>query len=405
MRSMLTRQRDLRTGTSYWQSRPSPRVPSTKLARDIRADVLVVGAGISGALVAEALSATHDVVIVDRRGPVRGSTPASTALVEYEIDTPLTELGRKIGHADAARAWRRSHLALHALYAHTRVLGIACDLQRRDTVYLSGNVLDADGLAAEAEARRAIGLEAEYLQRRELHRRYGIERRAALVSHGDFVLDPRRLTAGYLKAALANGAVIHAPVEITEVESHRTEVVAATAGGPTIRVHYVVFATGYEVPKIVPPDDHRIASTYAIATRPQPRRLWPGEALIWEASDPYLYLRTTSDGRVICGGEDEDFADDEKRDALIGRKAAAIGRKLHHLFPALDVTPQFQWAGSFGTTATGLPLIGRVPRRPRIWAILGFGGNGITYSRIAADIIRAALAGEADPDADLYRFR
>jgi glycine/D-amino acid oxidase-like deaminating enzyme len=192
---------------------------------------------------------------------------------------------------------------------------------------------------------------------------------------------------------------------VTEVETHRAEILAATANGPTIRAGHVVFATGYEVPKLVPPDGHRILSTYAIATRPQPRNLWPGEALIWEASDPYLYARTTTDGRVICGGEDEDFSDDEKRDALIARKAAAIGRKLQRLFPQLDVTPEFQWAGSFGTTATGLPLIGKVRRHPNVWAILGFGGNGITYSRIAADIVRAALAGDAEPDADLYRFR
>jgi glycine/D-amino acid oxidase-like deaminating enzyme len=45
--------------------------------------------------------------------------------------------------------------------------------------------------------------------------------------------------------------------------------------------------------------------------------------LIWEASEPYLYLRTTEDGRVICGGEDEDFADTEKRDSLTKRPNAS----------------------------------------------------------------------------------
>jgi glycine/D-amino acid oxidase-like deaminating enzyme len=39
------------------------------------------------------------------------------------------------------------------------------------------------------------------------------------------------------------------------------------------------------------------------------------------------------------------------------------------------------------------------------WAVLGYGGNGITYSRIAADIIRAALIGSRDASADLYQFR
>src|SRR5690606_23420493 len=171
---MLTQKRDLRTGVSYWQSRPMPRVPHRRLTRDIRADVLVVGAGISGALVAEALSASFKVVIADRRGPVKGSTPASTALVEYEIDVPLIHLASKIGKAKAAAAWRRSHLALHALAARTAHLGIACGIARRDNLYLSGNVLDAPGLREEAEARAAIGIETTFLPRSEVARRFGI---------------------------------------------------------------------------------------------------------------------------------------------------------------------------------------------------------------------------------------
>lgn len=403
--SSLTRKRDLRTGTTYWMSRPMPRVPATRLTHDIETDVLVVGAGISGALVAEALSKDHRVVIVDRRGPVRGSTPASTALVEYAIDTPLTHLARKIGSADAARAWRRSHLALHSLYGRTQTLQIKCDAIQRDTLYLAGNVLNADGLEKEAEARRAIGFETDLLSRPHLKARFGINRPAALLSHGDFTLDPRRLTGGYLRAAIGNRARLYSPVEVTEIETSRSGVTAATAKGPVIRARHVIFATGYEVPNFVPPDGHKVESTYAIATKPQRSRLWPGEALIWEASDPYLYMRTTADGRVICGGEDEEFSDAETRDVLIAKKARAIGRKLEKLFPAIDATPEFAWAGAFGTTGTGLPRIGEVPGKKNVWAILGFGGNGITYSRIAADVVSAALAGRADPDADLYSFR
>jgi glycine/D-amino acid oxidase-like deaminating enzyme len=200
------------------------------------------------------------------------------------------------------------------------------------------------------------------------------------------------------------GAEIFAPAEVTDVESHWRGHIAATKGGPTIRCRVLVFATGYEFPKFVPLKGHAIASTYAIATKPQPGKLWPERCLIWEASEPYLYLRTTRDGRVICGGEDEDFSDAETRDALIPKKIAAIERKLHRLLPAIDPKADFAWAGAFGASDTGLPRIGAVPGRRNCFAVLGFGGNGITYSRIAADIIRAALAGDEDPDADLYAF-
>ena len=382
-----------------------PRVPSPPLTKDLETDVLVIGAGISGALMAEALSASHRVAMVDRRGPVMGSTPASTALVEHEIDTPLTILAGKIGRIRAERAWRRSALAVQALAARTRDLGIAADLRRTDNLYLAGNVLDADGLREESVARRHAGLETLYLDRRALRERFGIGRAAALLAHDDFALDPRRLTAGYLNAAIGRGARVFAPTEVVEVVTSASVVTAITAGGPTIRAAALVFASGYEMPKWVPQGSHQVISTYAIATRPQPRRIWPEDCMIWEASDPYLYLRSTPDGRVICGGEDEEFADEDARDALIPAKSATIARKLGRLLPNLDTTPDFAWAGAFGSTATGLPSIGAVPGMPNCYAVLGFGGNGITYSRIAADIVVAEIAGIPDPDADLYAFR
>jgi glycine/D-amino acid oxidase-like deaminating enzyme len=374
------------------------------LRRDLVTEVLVVGAGISGALIAEALSADHQVTIVDRRGPVSGSTPASTTLIAYEIDTPLTKLRRKIGREKADRAWQRSRLAVDALRARTRELGIDCDLEDRDSLYLAGDILDAEALERECEARRAIGLESVFLKRRALKERFGIARAAGLLAFDDMTADPRRMTSGYLRKAVERGAEIFAPAEVTDVESHGRGHIATTKGGPTIRCRVLIFATGYEFPKFVPLKGHSIASTYAIATKPQPGKLWPERCLIWEASEPYLYLRTTRDGRVICGGEDEDFSDAETRDALIPKKIAAIERKLHRLLPAIDPKADFAWAGAFGASDTGLPRIGAVPGRKNCFAVLGFGGNGITYSRIAADIIRAALAGDKDPDADLYAF-
>jgi glycine/D-amino acid oxidase-like deaminating enzyme len=81
-----------------------------------------------------------------------------------------------------------------------------------------------------------------------------------------------------------------------------------------------------------------------------------------------------------------------------------LQRKLGKLFPDLDTAAEFTWGASFGETSTGLPIIGEIPGRKNCWAALGYGGNGITYSRIAADVIRSALTGEPDPDANLYAF-
>lgn len=399
----MTRQLDLRSGRTVWSAYRAPGVPAAPLRQDARTDVLVVGMGISGAMVAEALTAAgHRVMMVDRRGPMLGSTAATTALVQFEIDQPLTRLARRIGRAEAERAWRRSRLAVDALAARIEALGLRCRMARRRSLYLAGDMLDAGALREEAAARRGAGIYADWLDGAALRERYGIARTGAIESHGNLALDPRKLTAGMLLAAKARGARLHAPVEAVAFQHSAEGVEVATAAGPVIRAGHVVLATGYELTAPVRVEGHRVISTFAIATRPQPRRIWPGAAMIWEASDPYLYLRATDDGRVICGGEDEDFIDEERRDALIGRTAAVISEKLGALLPGVDATPEFAWAGSFGTTETGLPLIGRLPRRPRMHAVLGYGGNGITYSRIAAEIIASALDGREDADAALF---
>lgn len=400
----MPRKLDLRTGKPVWFAYRAPRVPAVALAHDARCDVLVIGMGISGALIADALAeAGLSVIAIDRRGPLKGSTPATTALVQYELDRPLSRLAGQVGKDRAVQAWRRSRLGVANLAGRVRALGHDCRIAEHPSLYLAGDELDADALADEAQARRAAGLAARFLDRRALRAGYGIGRAAAILSPGNLTLDPRRLTAAALLRAADNGAKLHAPAEAVRIVHSASEVAVETRDGPAIRAAHVVLATGYELMDAVPRVPHAIVSTWAIVTRPrQPG--WPDDALVWEASDPYLYLRRTHDGRIICGGEDEPFADEAARDALIGEKSALIARKLRRLLPAVDPTPAYAWTGSFGTTPTGMPRIGPLPRRPRLFAVMGYGGNGITFSQIASEIVCNLIAGAGDADATLFGF-
>lgn len=191
---MVTRKRKLRTSGSLWEHLRAPRVPYAAQTRNLAADVLIVGGGITGAMIAEMLTeAGFDTVIVDRRGPTTGSTVASTALVQYEIDTPLVELTRKIGKDNAVRAWRRSRLAVTSLHAFFRERGIAA--QSRDALYLSGNQLGSRELAHEAELRQAAGLETVFLTHADLKNRFAIARSAALLGFDNLTINPRAAAA------------------------------------------------------------------------------------------------------------------------------------------------------------------------------------------------------------------
>ena len=110
----------------------------------------------------------------------------------------------------------------------------------------------------------------------------------------------------------------------------------------------------------------------------------------------------TQDGRVIAGGEDEVSATRHADPDAIAPKARAIVQKLERLIPQLEIDVDYAWAGAFGQSATSMPLIGPIPGMARGYAVMGFGGNGITYSVIASQIVGAAIRGRRDPDADLY---
>ncbi len=159
---------------------------------------------------------------------------------------------------------------------------------------------------------------------------------------------------------------------------------------------------GYELMKFTRPKGYKITSTWVIATKPRQKRLWPSRSLLWEAADPYLYMRSTPDGRIIAGGEDEPFSDDQRRDALMALKEKRIAAKAKRLIAGADVTVDFAWSGSFGESATGLPAFGTIPGMPRCYAVLGFGGNGITFSMLAAQIVSRHILGIEDPDAELF---
>ncbi|HEU4779504.1 MAG TPA: FAD-dependent oxidoreductase, partial [Steroidobacteraceae bacterium] len=130
-------------------------------------------------------------------------------------------------------------------------------------------------------------------------------------------------------------------------------------------------------------------------TEPLAKRQWIDTLpLIWESARPYVYVRGTPDGRVLIGGGDVPFKNAAARDLLLPRQVRRLGEQYEELFGAEMPRVAHAWAGSFAETRDGLPLIGRVPGMDaRLQFALCYGGNGITYSVHAGDMIRAGIEG------------
>jgi glycine/D-amino acid oxidase-like deaminating enzyme len=391
-----TEQADLRGGRSPW-FRPPRSALFSGITENIRCDALVVGAGITGSLVAERLTRQGlDVVIVDREVPGCGSTAASTSMLLWEIDRSLAELTKLYGFERAIRAYRASLDAVAGLIALTRQLGVPCEMRDKNSLYLaSGDT--AGELLEEHRLRERGGLPGVFLDYRALLDRFGIARAGAIVSPGAADADPVQLSRGLMQLATTRGARIFKG-EVIAFDAASRAVGVELDTGHQIEARSVVLATGYALPAMIPSTIQKISSSWAIATPPQPQNIWKDGALIWEDSTKYLYARTTTSGRIIIGGEDsEETTEPEARDRLFAEKAGLLAGKLAALWPAANSEIDYRWAGTFDTTSDGLPLIGPVPGMKGIYAAYGYGGNGITFSFLAAQLIGDLIAGSSSP--------
>jgi glycine/D-amino acid oxidase-like deaminating enzyme len=394
---------DLHSGVPYFWIRNGLPFLYPTLDAPLRCQVLVVGAGITGALCAHACAeAGLDVVVIEAASVGTSSTSASTALLQYEIDTPMHELVGHVGLDAAVRSYRTCAEAVVEIAALGESLGVAS--RRRKSVQFASRRGHVKALRAEYELRREHGFDVELLTAADFERLLGFRRPAAMLSALGAEIDPYAFTLALFQQVLARGGRIY---DRTAMRRHTRQgdglFQVETQRGHTIVADHLVVATGYESARYLPNRLLDLQSTYAVASeRLELAELWHEDCLIWETAHPYLYLRTTPDRRVIVGGVDEPYRNPARRDALLDRKSRQLAKAFRKLFPHLPFEAEYCWCGTFGVTKDGLPFIDR--DRDGVWFVLGMGGNGITFSQVGAKIVRDAILGRANADAELFRF-
>lgn len=398
---------DLTSGAPFWIINDGLPAVYPKLTRDRSCDVAVIGGGITGALVAHrfAQEGIH-VVLVEGREIGHGSTAASTALIQYEIDSPLCELTDRVGQAHAVRSYELCQEAVRGIERLATQGGDGCGFRRKKSLYLASRPRDREILKQECDARRRAGIEVDFLDRRDIAQRFSFQRPAALLSRLAGEVDAYRLTHKLLAAAIPLGLEVYDRTLVSGIEATDEAVELTTRAGCRIRSRKVVFATGYETPKYLDEAIVKLTSTFALATAPVDGFEGWGEdqCLIWETARPYFYARTTSDGRVMMGGADLPFATVHKQDKVLARQTAKLEKQFTKLFPRTPIDVDWIWGGTFGETKDGLPYIGTVPQFPHGYFALGYGGNGITFSLIAADLLLDLFLERRNPDLEIFRF-
>ena len=399
---------DLKSNEPFWVLKNGLLATYPSLYQDIKCDVLIVGGGITGSLIAhKCVSDGYDTVLIDKREICNGSTAATTSMLQYEIDVPLYKLIEKIGETGAHACYGACSKAISHLQEIASSVKSEAGFRKKKSLYFSAHKKDVQWLRKELDARKKAGINVSWMEPEEIFQQYGLLKNyGGILSVQAGSVDAFKLAHEILRFNSRKGLRIYDKSELLKVKHERISGhVCLLSTHATIRTKKIIYCTGYESTNLIKEKFVNLLSTFAVITEAN-EDLYKkfADILFWNTADPYLYMRTSDDGRFLIGGADEEFQNPLKRDALLASKEKKLVKSFQRLFPEMVFHPDFTWAGTFGTTKDGLPYIGEHKGFADSYFVLGFGGNGITFSVMGMDMVSAWNKGKKHPLSKYFAF-
>jgi gamma-glutamylputrescine oxidase len=395
----------------YWQwSRPTLLPPLPPLPPGRHAvDVAIIGAGLAGLSVAFHLLRRHPgrrVLVLEAATIGGGASARSTGMLSPGVGQSLPALVRRLGASAATDLYTQTLAAVRDTSRLIAEEAIDCDLHLGGQLIYARRPSERRRLAVQARLMEKLGLadSVEVLDDRALAARLQLAEcaltntqspqpaagPAALRFPTAGVLDPLRLLVGLCERVLARGGAVHEGTRVLDIAD------AAPGGAVCLRVpdgevlaQQVVVATAGFAPQLgLLPGRLLPVQLQALVTSPLSDSAlaqlgWRDRDGVLDARRLFNYFRLTADRRIVFGGGRPRYGwgDTDRSDRDLGGALQRLRAEFFTVFPSpLGVQPVGGWSGTIGYVLDALPIIGRVPGRPRIVQAVGWCGHGVALA-------------------------
>ena len=379
--------------TSVWMD--TAEVPRHQtLAKDAKADVCVIGAGIAGLTTAYLLAREGKRVVVMDDGPIAGGqTQRTSAHLSNAIDDRFTEVEKVHGEEGSRLAAESHSAAIDRIEAIVSEEGIDCDFRRVDGYLFLAPDQSADLLEDERKAAHRAGLKDVVFEPRA-PLPFDTGRCLRFPRQGQF--HPLRYLAGLAEAFRKKGGVIHTNTHASKIDGGKVE----TKAGPVVRASAVVVATNTPINDLVAIHTKQAPYlTYALGV-PVPKGSVES-ALYWDTLEAYHYIRVQpmkGSDMLIVGGEDHKAGQADDQPERWDRLEVWARERFPMMKPV-----EYRWSGMVMETTDGLAFIGRNPMdKENVYIATGDSGMGLTHGTIAGILLTDLILGRENPWARIY---
>jgi gamma-glutamylputrescine oxidase len=385
----------------FWLESPEGRMLRTTESLPGKADVVVIGGGITGASVAYWLGRFgRGAMVLERRGIAGGATGRNGGHISPGTAERFSVACERYGREQARAIWGFSHRCAEAVRGFVAEHGLDCDLRVTGSVSLALSPEELGPVHDTAEALTALGAPVEVWDAATCAARTGSERfLGGVLRRSAGQLWPARLTLGLVEHAVRLGAAVQTGTTVRAVERGRGALTVRTDRGD-VTAGAVVHATNAWARHLLPALDGVVVPVrgQVVVTEPGPP-LW---SFGLSTNSGYEYWLQRPDGRIVLGGmrwltpsKEVGLEDDTVVEPTVSRGLRGF---LPAHFPALaGVAIEREWTGIMGYTADRAPLVGPCPGAPGEFLAVGFNGHGMPMAFLAGQAVAATIAGR-EPD-------
>ncbi len=356
-----------------------PAAPTPPLDGDVRADVVVVGGGITGLSTALHLAELGaKVVLLEAEQPGWGASGRNGGQVnpglKHDPDRVERDFGADLGARMNAFAGAAPQFVFDLIKRHD----IRCEARRNGTLRSAALPKHAAQVRATAEQLELRGAPVELLEGLRLERATGTTRYLlAMLDRRGGDLNPLGYARGLARAALDAGAVVHGKSRAKRLVRHgsRWTVVAGTA---RVNAAHVVLATNGYTDDLWPALRRSVVPVFGAiaATAPLPpalaKRILPGRPVLYESGTVTVYYRVDAANRLLIGGRGP------QREIDNARAVPNLLAYAQRLWPDLKVTWTHGWGGRLAMSRDHYPHLHEPA--PGLLACLAYNGRGIALA-------------------------